>query len=223
VVRVRREENDALLSVSDDGDGMPPELLARVFDPFVQGERDLDRAQGGLGIGLTLVRRLAELHGGYALAESAGAGRGSEFRVRLPAIEPPAPAPRPAPRPAAARRDILIVEDNADAAETLRGLLELAGHRVRIARDGPSGLEALRAEPPEVALVDIGLPGMNGYDVVERARACIDGRPAPYFVALTGYGLPEDRGRALEAGFDEHLVKPVDAEELERLLSGARR
>jgi signal transduction histidine kinase len=222
-VRVKRIADDAVLSVADDGAGMPAELLERVFEPFVQGHRDLDRAQGGLGVGLTLVRRLAELHGGYAAAASAGPGRGSEFRVHLPAIE--APAARAAgelPRAAAAPRDVLIVEDNADAADTLRRLLELAGHRVRVARDGPGGLAALLGAPPEVALVDLGLPGMDGYELARRARAAVDGRPRPLFVALTGYGMPEDRARALQAGFDEHLVKPVDAEALESLLARAR-
>jgi signal transduction histidine kinase/ActR/RegA family two-component response regulator len=221
-VRVKRISADAVLSVSDDGAGMPPELLSRVFDPFVQGHRDLDRAEGGLGIGLTLVRRLAELHGGYAVAASPGRGRGSEFTVHLPAIDAPPERPAVQPRAASAPRDVLIVEDNADAADSLRRLLELAGHRVRVARDGAGGLEALRERAPEIALIDIGLPGMDGYEVVRRARAVIDGRPLPLLVALTGYGLPEDRKRALEAGFDEHLVKPVDANALAALLARGR-
>lgn len=121
--------------------------------------------------------------------------------------------------PAARARDILIVEDNPDGADTLRRLLELAGHRVRIAQDGPAGLAAIRAEPPEVALVDIGLPGMDGYELARRAQALRGAARKPFLVALTGYGLPEDRGRAFEAGFDEHLVKPVDPEALARLLA----
>jgi signal transduction histidine kinase len=217
-VRVHRERDEAVLTVIDSGAGMPAELLPRVFDAFVQGERELDRAHGGLGIGLTLVRRLAELHGGSASARSAGAGLGSEFRVHLPAVEAPAATAEdariaPPPKP----RDVLLVEDNADAAEMLRGLLELGGHRVRIARDGVEALEALRREPPDIALVDLGLPRMDGYELVRRARLSINGR-RPLFVALTGYGLEEDRRRALEAGFDHHLVKPVDARELERVL-----
>ena len=218
-VRVRREGADAVLRVADDGAGMPPGLLGRVFEPFVQGDRELDRAQGGLGIGLTLVRRLAELHGGSAGAESAGDGKGSTLTVRLPAIEAPAVAAAPAGAVAATSRDILLVEDNADGAESLRRLLELAGHRVRIARDGAAGLEALRERPPELALIDIGLPGLDGYEVARRARAARGDRRSPLLVALTGYGAPEDRRRALEAGFDEHLVKPLDAEKLGRLLA----
>jgi signal transduction histidine kinase len=221
-VRVGRTGSDAVLAVIDDGAGMPAELLPRIFDPFVQGRRELDRAQGGLGIGLTLVRRLAELHGGHVVAASEGPGRGSELRVHLPAIEAPATAsPRPPPV-AAAPRDIVIVEDNADAADSLRRLLEAAGHRVRVAHDGPAGLAALGSSPPEVALVDIGLPGMDGYELARRVRAGIDGRKAPLLVALTGYGLPEDRSRALAAGFDAHLVKPVDPAALEALLAQAR-
>jgi signal transduction histidine kinase/CheY-like chemotaxis protein len=217
-VRVQRERDQALLTVTDSGAGMPADLVPRVFDAFVQGERELDRAHGGLGIGLTLVRRLAELHGGSASARSAGAGLGSEFRVHLPAIETAATVAEDARiAPAPKSRDVLLVEDNPDAAEMLRRVLELGGHRVRIARDGVEALEALRREPPDVALVDLGLPRMNGYELVRRARASVNGR-RPLFVALTGYGLEEDRRRALEAGFDHHLVKPVDPRELERVL-----
>ena len=155
------------------------------------------------------------------MSTSAGPGRGSEFRVHLPAIEAPAVLAAPAPPGARASspRDILIVEDNADAAESLRRLLEISGHRGRIARDGPGGLQALRSAPPDVALIDIGLPGMDGYELARRARVSIDGKRTPLLVALTGYGLPEDRSRALEAGFDEHLVKPVDQNALEALLA----
>jgi signal transduction histidine kinase len=217
-VRVGRDGDEALLSVSDDGAGMAPELLARVFEPFVQGPRELDRAQGGLGIGLTLVRRLADLHGGRAEARSAGPGRGSELRVHFPAIPAPAAASEPVERPAAAVRDVLVVEDNADAAETLQRLLELAGHRVRVARSGTAGLEELRRAPPDVALIDIGLPGMDGYELARRARG-LDGKGSPILVALTGYGLPEDRSRALQAGFDEHLAKPVSPAALEALFA----
>jgi signal transduction histidine kinase/CheY-like chemotaxis protein len=217
---VRREGDEAVLRVADTGIGMLPELTARVFDPFVQGERALDRSQGGLGIGLTLVRRLAELHGGGATAESEGPGRGSLFTVRLPAIEPPAAsrargAAGKSPQP----RDVLLVEDNEDARETLKRMLELAGHRVRVAADGVSALEAVRAAVPEVALIDIGLPRMDGYELARRIRAEIAER-RPLLVAVTGYGLPQDRNRAREAGFDLHLVKPVDAQSLERVLAG---
>jgi signal transduction histidine kinase/ActR/RegA family two-component response regulator len=222
-VRVAREGAQALLSVSDTGAGMPAALLERVFEPFVQGERELDRSHGGLGIGLTLVRRLAQLHGGSASAESAGAGLGSRFTVALPAIEAPAArAPAEPLAPGAAPRDILLIEDNADAADMLRRLLEVAGHRVRVASDGVQGLATLREAPPDVALIDIGLPRMNGYEVVRQARASMDDRRRPLLVALTGYGLAEDRRRAIESGFDAHLVKPVEPAALEKLLASAQ-
>jgi signal transduction histidine kinase len=221
-VSVGRLGEDAVLGVKDSGIGMSAELTERVFDLFVQGDRALDRGHGGLGIGLTLVRRLAELHGGTATALSAGEGRGSEFIVRLPAIAQPAlPLSRKHVPEDAKARDILIVEDNPDAADTLRQLLELSGHRVRVAQDGVAGLEALLADPPEIALVDVGLPRLNGYELVQRARQSIDGRKPPFMVALTGYGLPGDRSRALESGFDEHLTKPVDADALAGVLRRA--
>jgi CheY-like chemotaxis protein/anti-sigma regulatory factor (Ser/Thr protein kinase) len=219
-VRVAREGGQALLSVTDSGAGMPAALVPRVFEPFVQGERELDRSHGGLGIGLTLVRRLAQLHGGSASAESAGAGLGSRFTVALPAIEAPqAASPAEPLAPGAAPRDILLIEDNADAADMLRRLLEVAGHRVRVAPDGIQGLAALREAPPDVALIDIGLPRMDGYELVRQARASMDGRRRPLLVALTGYGLAEDRRRAIESGFDAHLVKPVAPATLLNVLS----
>jgi signal transduction histidine kinase len=220
-IGVRDESGAAVLRVADEGIGMPPELVATAFDLFVQGERGLDRSYGGLGIGLTLVRRLAELHGGSVTAKSAGPGLGSEFIVRLPLICVPAPVRQLATteRPVPAR-DILIVEDNTDARETLRKLLEFAGHRVRTASDGAAGVEAALAALPEVALVDIGLPKLDGYEVAKRIRAAADGSRRPLLlVALTGYGLEEDRERAFAAGFDAHLVKPVAEDELERLLA----
>ena len=219
-VGVRTESGAAVLRVADEGIGMPPELVATAFDLFVQGDRGLDRSYGGLGIGLTLVRRLAELHGGSVEAKSAGPALGSEFIVRLPAIPAPAaPAPRTAGAGPVRARDILIVEDNADARQTLRTLLELAGHRVRTASDGAEGLEAALAAPPEIALVDIGLPALDGYEVARRIRAATNGGKRPVLVALTGYGLDEDRRRAFAAGFDVYLVKPVDEDALEKLLA----
>jgi signal transduction histidine kinase len=219
-VSVARDADGVLLAVSDTGIGMPPALCESAFELFVQGENGLERSQGGLGIGLTLVRRIAELHGGRAAASSGGPGSGSRFSVWLPAItEPERPRPRPAETAPARSRDILIVEDNDDAARTLSRLLELAGHRVRVASDGAAGLAALQAQPPEIALIDVGLPRMSGYDVAQRIRSSMDGRKPPLMVALTGYGAPEDRERALAAGFDEHLVKPVDFATLEALLA----
>jgi two-component system, sensor histidine kinase len=197
-VSVRNDNGNAVLCVRDTGLGLESELLPRVFDLFVQGRRTLDRADGGLGIGLTLVRRLVELHGGSVAARSEGAGKGSEFEVRLPAI-------------------VLVVEDNADAREMLKTLLTLAGHRVHEAPDGPTGVRLALEVKPDVALVDIGLPGFDGYEVASRIRAALDG--AIRLVALTGYGLPEDEKRAKDAGFDDHVVKPVDEGTLSRLLS----
>jgi signal transduction histidine kinase len=221
-VSVTAAPGEAVLVVRDDGIGMPPELAARAFDLFVQGDRPLDRAAGGLGIGLTLVQRLALLHGGMASLFSAGPGQGTEIRVRLPSI--PAPAmtvgPGAASAPAGRGRDVLVVEDNADARAALCELLEIGGHRVRAAADGPSGLAAALAAPPEIALIDVGLPGIDGYEVARRIRTALNGAARPLLIALTGYGAPEDRQRALAAGFDRHLVKPVDWSMLSALLAG---
>jgi CheY-like chemotaxis protein len=221
-VRVRSELGNAVLTVSDEGIGLEPELAERVFDLFVQGDRDLDRALGGLGIGLTLVRRLAEMHGGTASVSSAGTEQGSQFRVTLPAIEAPdLTQPQPAPSTGYRGLDILIVEDNVDARETLQHLLELSGHMVRTASDGVAGLQAALTHRPDVGLLDIGLPLMDGYEIARRIRAAEGPGEHVMLVAITGYGLPEDRDRALEAGFDAHMVKPIDAQALQELLSSA--
>jgi signal transduction histidine kinase/ActR/RegA family two-component response regulator len=218
-VTVGKEGSQAVLRVADNGVGMSPELATRVFELFVQGNRELDRSHGGLGIGLTLVRRLAELHGGSAEAKSAGPGQGSEFIVCFPSIaDREAETRNTSAGRHAAPHDILIVEDNTDARESLRILLEYAGHRVRTASDGAAGLDAALASPPDVALIDVGLPKLDGYEVARRIRTA---SPVPIFlVALTGYGLPDDRARALAAGFDAHLVKPVDETTLEELIAG---
>jgi len=212
-VSVARDGEHAVLRVQDDGIGMSPELLARVFDLFVQGDRSLDRAPGGLGIGLTLVRRLVELHGGTVAAASDGPGRGAVFTVRLPAVAPPdktdAANGRPAP---AAHRRVVIVEDNDDAREMLRHLLEMSGHEVHEARDGPAGVGLALAVRPDVVLIDLGLPGLDGYAVARSIRA--QRGQTIRLVAITGYGLPDDQRRTREAGFDVHLVKPVDPAEL---------
>lgn len=219
-VSVRREGDDAVLRVTDDGIGLEPELASRVFDLFAQGDRDLDRALGGLGIGLTLVRRLAEMHGGAASVTSAGTDQGSEFRVTFPAIAAPdLTQPQPEAPKTFPAREILVVEDNADARETLQHLLELAGHTVRTAGDGVAGLQSALAATPDVALIDIGLPLMDGYEVARRIRAAERQGRRMLLVALTGYGLPEDRERALQAGFDAHVVKPVGTQALEELLA----
>jgi signal transduction histidine kinase/ActR/RegA family two-component response regulator len=218
-VSVKREGPEAVLRVADTGIGLTPHLAARVFELFVQGDRELDRSQGGLGIGLTLVRRLAEMHGGTASVASAGPGQGSEFTVRLPTIEArTGEAPARGPAMDAPARDILIIEDNEDARETLRILLEMGGHRVETANDGTAGVEKALAMQPEVALIDVGLPKMDGYEVARRIREAAGGR-RPYLVALTGYGAPEDRQRAFAAGFDAHVVKPVDSETLAEVMA----
>jgi signal transduction histidine kinase/CheY-like chemotaxis protein len=209
--------------VCDTGVGIPEQLLPRIFDLFMQGDRSLDRAQGGLGIGLTLVRSLVELHGGQVEASSEGSGRGSDFVVRLPILVPETPAADPeagsqeCERKSDARR-ILLIDDNVDLTTTMSALLRLGGHEVSVCCDGPSGIEAATELQPEVILVDIGLPGMNGYEVASRLRQM------PLFdrtmlVAVTGYGQADDRRRAREAGFDHHLVKPVFFEALQQLLA----
>ena len=220
-VRVTTAPGEAVIVVRDDGIGMPADLAARAFELFVQGDRPLDRAAGGLGIGLTLVQRLAQLHGGMASVFSAGPGQGTEMHVRLPSIPAPVVAAEPVapPQSAARGRDVLVVEDNEDARAALCELLAIGGHRVRAAADGPSGVAAALAAPPEVALIDVGLPGIDGYEVARRIRAVGGGAPRPLLIALTGYGAPEDRRRALDAGFDRHLVKPVDWSLLSALLA----
>jgi signal transduction histidine kinase len=224
-VAVGPENGHAVLMVSDTGIGVPVEALPRIFDLFVQGEGGLDRSQGGLGIGLTLVRRLAELHGGAVEASSGGPGKGSTFTVRLPAVDAPAIAASdraPVDVPTGRPRRVLIVEDNDDAREMLRISLTRDGHTVHEAIDGPSGFEAAVALQPDVALVDVGLPGLDGYELARRLRT--DERANDiYLVALTGYGQPEDRRRAEAAGFDEHLVKPIDPQRLAPVLARASR
>jgi signal transduction histidine kinase/CheY-like chemotaxis protein len=205
--------DEALLQLRDEGDGIPPDLLPKIFDLFVQGERTLERRAGGLGIGLTLVRRLVEQHHGRVAAESSPAG--SVFSVWLAAVPALPEAPAKGALPERKRRRVLVIEDNADAASSLRALLELDGHQVELAGDGPAGLEALLAQRPDAAVVDIGLPGMNGFDVAKRSRGA---GYAGMLVALTGYGQGSDIKRALQAGFDAHLVKPLDPERLRRLL-----
>jgi signal transduction histidine kinase len=211
------EEDRAVIRVRDNGMGIPETMLGRVFDLFTQIDPSLARSQGGLGIGLTLVRSLVQMHGGTVEARSEGPGRGSEFVVRLPLGKPaPAPEEQATTAPRLQPRHILIVEDNDDARQMLRYALELDGHRVETAADGPKGILIAAETRPEVALIDIGLPGLDGYDVARRLRAALG--PAILLVALTGYGQAGDRRRAREAGFDAHLVKPLDPEALSGLL-----
>ena len=210
---------EAVLRVADTGIGIAPEMLSRVFDLFIQADSSLARSRGGLGIGLTLVRRLVELHGGAVAVRSSGTGKGTEFEVRLPLAATAAVAPPAQDLPGETvlpSRRILVVEDNADARELLRVVLEIGGHRVWTAADGPAAIALAIAHSPDVAFIDIGLPRLDGYEVARRLRARL-GRSIR-LVALTGYGQPEDRRRAGEVGFDEYLVKPVIPEDLSRAL-----
>jgi PAS domain S-box-containing protein len=223
-VSVRADGDQARLCVGDTGVGMSPEDLPRIFDAFVQSEQSLDRSRGGLGLGLTLVRRLVELHGGTVEASSDGVGRGAVFTVRLPRIATPTPnAPAPADRGAAppvSTQRVLLIEDEPDSREMLRMMLQLQGYEVHEAADGPSGVERALQLRPDTAIIDIELPLMDGYDVARRIRAST-GVGGPRLVALTGHGREPDRQRAVAAGFDAHLVKPVDPERLARALTTA--
>jgi signal transduction histidine kinase/DNA-binding response OmpR family regulator len=221
---VECNEQTVAVHVRDSGVGIPPALLPRVFELFMQGDRSLDRSQGGLGIGLTLVRSLVELHGGHVEVHSEGLGRGSDFVVRMPlAATPPAPSDGRADiqdgAPAGQPRKVLLIDDNADLTATMSALLRLGGHDVVVCGDGPAGIDAALEFEPEIILVDIGLPGMNGYEVATRLRSMPQfGRTL--LVAVTGYGQADDRRRAYEAGFDHHLVKPVFFDALQQLLAG---
>jgi PAS domain S-box-containing protein len=206
--------------VRDTGTGIGEDLLPRVFEPFIQADNSLARTQGGLGIGLTLVRRLTEMHGGKVRAYSEGPGTGSEFVVHLPTRPPPdTPAAAPAPERDANQRSrtILVVDDNRDAAESLAMVLGVHGHRVETRNDGPSALAAVRELRPDVVVLDIGLPHMDGYEVARQLRAMPDAEEM-LLIALTGYGQSEDKHRSLDAGFDYHLVKPVDPGVLQKLI-----
>jgi PAS domain S-box-containing protein len=217
-----REGGDAIVRVEDTGEGMRADLLPKVFDLFAQEPQALDRARGGLGLGLTLVKRLVELHSGSVAASSAGPGCGSQFTVRLPAVPAPAEQAVAPAAPAAGRgprRRVLIVEDNADARESLSLFLQLAGHEVDTSEDGPRGLDKLKTFRPDVAVIDVGLPGMDGYEVARAIREREDGTRM-WLIALTGYGQAEDQRRALDAGFDVHLTKPIDPVKIQDLLAG---
>ncbi|HYH66885.1 MAG TPA: ATP-binding protein, partial [Urbifossiella sp.] len=220
VVAVAREGGEAVVRVRDSGLGIPPEMLSKVFDMFTQVNRHLGRSQGGLGIGLTLVRRLVEMHGGTVGAASGGDGMGAEFEVRLPLGGPlPDPAASPAASPAAAaaapgRRRVLVADDNKDAAESLALLLSMMGNDVRTAADGQEAVEVAAAFRPDVAVLDIGMPRMDGNAAARRIRGEAWGK-GMVLIALTGWGQDEDRRRTAEAGFDLHLTKPVDPSTLE--------
>jgi PAS domain S-box-containing protein len=224
VVTSSVENGEAVVSVRDNGLGMTPELLTRAFDLFVQETRSLDRAQGGLGIGLTLVRTLVKLHGGSVRAHSQGPGQGSELVVRLPLAprtqaSPTHATPRTRPDAGVPLR-VLVVDDNVDAAVAVGKLMQILGHQVALAHDGPAALAAASAVPPDLILLDIGLPGMEGYEVAARLRAAGHTRAA--LVALTGYGREDDVRRSRDAGFDHHLVKPVDPAQLRKIAAELR-
>ncbi|MDP9127527.1 MAG: response regulator [Pseudomonadota bacterium] len=220
-VSAKQQGQEALITVADNGVGIPADMLPKVFDLFTQVDRNLDRSQGGLGIGLALVRRLVEMHGGAITAASPGLNKGSEFTVRLPLIEKNVEAPE-APRPgepdAVSGLKVLVVDDNIASAKTTGWMLELMGHEPTLAHDGPAALQMAREQRPDVIMLDIGLPGMNGYEV------CRELRRDPVFkntllIAQTGWGQERDRLLAVEAGFDHHLIKPLKLENLADLLS----
>jgi CheY-like chemotaxis protein len=217
----RQAGGKALLAVRDTGIGIDPATLPRLFEPFTQADRSLDRSLGGLGLGLALVKGLAALHGGSVSARSNGLMRGAEFTVMLP-IEEEAIRGEEASSghtlPSAISRRVLIIEDNQDAADSLRDMVDLFGHQADVAYHGLKGVEAARRFEPDIILCDVGLPGLDGYGVARALRA------EPQFadtllIAVSGYGQEEDRCRSRDAGFDLHLIKPVDADELERLLA----
>ncbi len=211
-------DGQAVVEVTDTGVGIAPDMLGRVFDAFTQADRTLDRTEGGIGLGLAVVRSLVELHGGTASATSAGVNRGSSFVVRLPALtdaSAPAPTSRGDLDGETRARRVVVVEDSPDARELLAELLEREGHEVSCASDGPRGLEALVRVAPDVAFIDIGLPGFDGLELARRARAS---GVVTTLVAVTGYGQPVDRERAFDAGFDDHLTKPVVPKDLQRVM-----
>lgn len=208
---------EAVVTVADTGIGIPPQMLPQIFDMFTQLDQSLHRAHGGLGIGLTLVKRLVELHGGSVEARSEGPGCGSAFLVRLPVTgAPEVEKERSSPRPRPTGCRILIAEDSADAAEMLRLMLTFMGHDVRVASDGVQAVAAAREFNPRIALIDIGMPRMDGYEAARRIREALGSRVV--LVALTGWGQDEDKRRSREAGFDHHFTKPMEPEVLQDLI-----
>jgi two-component system CheB/CheR fusion protein len=216
-VSLEREGDVAVLRVRDTGAGISHDMLGRIFEPFTQADLEPNRSHGGLGLGLALVKGLVELHGGQVSVASDGPGRGSELTVRLPvaaatSAEPPAPVSVPG-----IKRRVLVIEDNYDAASSLSEVLEMEDHKVAVAYNGPDGLAKAREFKPDVVLCDIGLPGMDGYEVASALRAD-DSFKDVYLVALSGYTLPEDLQRAKAAGFDQHMAKPPSLDKLQALL-----
>jgi CheY-like chemotaxis protein/anti-sigma regulatory factor (Ser/Thr protein kinase) len=217
---VENVKDDVVIKVRDAGVGIDPELLPRIFDLFVQGDHTLARSQGGLGIGLTLVKRLVEMHEGSISAVSRGKGTGSEFSVRFPRLKGDIRTPAPSARAtaASARRRVLVIDDNVDAAESIAMILRLKGHQALCIFDGQSALRMVEQYKPEIVVIDIGLPGMTGYEVAKSLREHPVAKHL-LLVAVTGYGQQEDRSMALGAGFDEHMTKPVDPDVLNEFLN----
>jgi CheY-like chemotaxis protein len=221
-IRVEREGSDAVVRVRDTGIGLAPEQMTRVFEMFAQGGRSLERVQQGLGVGLALSRKLIELHGGRIDVSSEGMGQGSEFLVRLPvSVAPDAVSPSRTPDETTASPRtglrILIADDNADSVTTLSWSLEHAGHEVRTAADGQAAVTVAMEFRPQLAILDIGMPRLNGYEAARRIREALGSDVA--LVAVTGWGQEEDRRRARDAGFDRHLTKPIDIAKLDQLVA----
>jgi CheY-like chemotaxis protein len=226
VLRMDTTAAEVVISVADNGVGMGPDMVDRVFELFTQAERTSDRSQGGLGIGLALVKSLVELHEGSVTASSPGVDQGSEFTIRLPRVAPPPAAAEPRSAAllaqAAAPLRVLVVDDNQDAAMMLAMFLESAGHEVAVEHNGARALERARRDVPDVCLLDIGLPDMDGNELARQLRARPGGARA-VLIAVTGYGQAQDRQQTAASGFDHHFVKPVDAESLLALFAGFKR
>ena len=223
-VGAAREGEEIVVRIRDTGVGISPELQSRIFELFVQGDRSLDRSQGGLGIGLTLVKRLVEMHGGSVAVFSRGTGKGSEFTARFPALPEPRGHQDPAlsgvrgPAGDAPGKRIMVVDDNVDACESIAMILRASGYHVRCVYDGSSVLKVATGYRPDVVVLDIGLPGMSGYEVARQLRQ-LDEFRRTLFIAVTGYGQEDDRRRSQEAGFDHHLTKPIDPDELQAIVA----
>ena len=222
-LELKKVADDCVLCVRDNGRGIDPEMLVEIFDMFFQSNEAIDRSDGGMGVGLTLVRTLVEMHGGTVTAHSEGLGHGSQFVIRLPlASKPPTKSTEQHSVTAGVVNRVLVVEDNADSRNMLQTLLKLDGFQVEVAEDGQQGLDAILAQLPDVALIDIGLPELDGYEVARRVRKQLS-NSVVRLVALTGYGQAKDREAVFQAGFDEHLVKPVSPQDLARVLSTPRK
>jgi CheY-like chemotaxis protein/nitrogen-specific signal transduction histidine kinase len=218
-VLTRGDSDNVFIEISDTGAGLPPELIPQIFDLFVQSDRTLDRAQGGLGVGLAVVKRLVEMHQGEVTARSEGLGRGSTFEIRLPRVARPAPMSDVEEPFKSEPRRILIVDDNRDAADSLGLLLKFSGHDTRVVYNGKDALASVESFKPDVAVLDIGLPDMDGYELARQIRRMPQSKPLR-LIALTGYGQVEDQQRAYAAGFDGHLIKPVTSDALEHAMAG---